>query len=56
MHDPIVGNAAIRKWFKEELSQTHAGKEGDIVVHPIIELDGDKAKGTWLLYIGIPCS
>ena len=39
LHDPIVGNAAIRKWFKEELSQTHAGKEGD------------KAKGTWLLYM-----
>jgi hypothetical protein len=51
LHKPITGNAAIRKWFKEELSQTHAGKEGDIVVHPIISVDGDKAKGRWLLYM-----
>lgn len=51
LHDPVVGNANIRKWFKEELSITHAGKEGDIVVHPVIELDGDKAKGKWLLYM-----
>jgi hypothetical protein len=51
LHKPITGNMAIRKWFKEELSQTHAGKEGDIVVHPIISVDGDKAKGRWLLYM-----
>jgi hypothetical protein len=27
------------------------GKEGDIVVHPVITLDGDTAKGKWLLYM-----
>jgi hypothetical protein len=51
LHKPIIGNAAIRKWFKEELSITHAGKEGDIVVHPIISVNGDKARGKWLLYM-----
>jgi hypothetical protein len=51
LHKPIKGNAAIRKWFKKELSQTHAGKEGDIVVHPIINVHGNKAKGKWLLYL-----
>jgi hypothetical protein len=51
LHKPVIGNAAIRKWLKEELSLTHAGKEGDIVVHPVIKVDGDKAKGKWLLYM-----
>jgi hypothetical protein len=51
LHDPVEGNANIRRWFKEELSVTHAGAEGDILVHPVIDLDGDKAKGKWLLYM-----
>jgi ketosteroid isomerase-like protein len=51
LHEPVKGNANIRKWFKEELSITHAGMEGDIVIHPEIEVDGDKAKGKWLLYM-----
>ena len=51
LHEPVTGKAAITKWYKEELSITHAGKEGDIVVHPEISVDGDKAKGKWLLYM-----
>ncbi len=51
LHDPVKGNDNIRKWFKEELALTHAGKEGDFVVHPIITLDGNKAKGKWLIYM-----
>ena len=51
LHEPTKGNANIRKWFKEGLAKTHVGKEGDFVVHPIIELDGDKAKGSWLIYM-----
>jgi hypothetical protein len=50
-HAPVEGNDNIRRWFKEELSKTHVGFEGDILVHPVIELDGDKAKGKWLLYM-----
>jgi hypothetical protein len=51
LHDPVEGKETIRKWFKEELSLTHAGKEGDILVQPEITLAGDKAKGKWLLYM-----
>jgi len=51
LHDPIKGNDNIRRWFKEDLSRTHAGKEGDVLVHPVIEVDGDTAKGTWLIYL-----
>jgi hypothetical protein len=42
---------AIRRWFKEKLSLTHAGKEGDVLIYPEITPDGDKAKGKWLFYM-----
>ena len=51
LHDPVRGQAAIREWFKGDLSQTHAGKEGDVCIHPIISVDGAEAKGSWLLYM-----
>ena len=51
LHEPVTGKAAIEKWFKEVLLHTHAGKEGDIVVHPIISVDGDQATGKWALYM-----
>jgi len=51
LHDPVQGKEAIRHWFKEELSQTHSGKEGDVCIHPIIDVDGDRATGNWLLYM-----
>jgi ketosteroid isomerase-like protein len=51
LHDPVQGKENIRRWFKEELSQTHAGMEGDICVDPIITVDGDKAKGDFMLFM-----
>lgn len=51
LHEPVRGKNAILKWFKEELSKTHFGKEGDFVVHPIITVEKDRAKGSWLLYM-----
>jgi ketosteroid isomerase-like protein len=51
LHDPVRGRENIRRWFKEELALTHAGKEGDVCIHPIIEVNGDSAKGNWLLYM-----
>lgn len=51
LHKPVKGKENIRRWFKEELSKTHCGFEGDILVHPEITLQGDKAKGKWLLYM-----
>ncbi len=51
LHDPVRAKENIRHWFKEELSQTHSGAEGDVCIHPIITVDGDTAKGNWLLYM-----
>jgi len=51
MHEPRHGKAAVEQWFKEVLVKTHAGYEGDIVTHPIISIDGDRANGSWLLYM-----
>jgi hypothetical protein len=49
LHEAVQGKESIRKWFKEGLSKTHAGKEGDFVVHPIMRVDGDKVTGKWLI-------
>jgi hypothetical protein len=46
-----TGREAIKKFFAEKVSNNHIGKEGLFAVHPIITVDGDKAKGSWLLYI-----
>jgi hypothetical protein len=45
------GKAEFTKLFKETLSPTHRGEEGNFAVHPIITVDGDTAKGSWLHYI-----
>ena len=44
------GKAEIIKLFTEKIAITHVGTEGLYVVHPIITVDGDKAKASWLLY------
>ena len=46
-----TGKKALLKFFKETVANNHIGKEGLFLVHPIIKIDGDKAKGSWLLYI-----
>ena len=51
LHDPVRGRENIRHWFKTELSVTHSGAEGDVCIRPIIAVDGDTAKGNWLLYM-----
>jgi hypothetical protein len=45
------GRAALEKEYKERVARGHNGHEGDFVVHPLISIDGDKAKGSWLLYL-----
>lgn len=47
----VRGKKEMLKLFKEKLSLHHIGQEGEFAVHPIISVDGDKAKGSWLLYI-----
>jgi hypothetical protein len=46
-----VGKKEMRKLFDERLKYSHIGQEGEFAVHPIITVDGDKAKGSWLHYI-----
>jgi hypothetical protein len=48
------GKAALSKIFKEGTARYHIGQEGNFLVHPIISVDGDKAKGSWLLYEQYP--
>jgi ketosteroid isomerase-like protein len=49
---PLRGKAAIERSFKEEIAKSgkHEGKEANFLLHPIITVDGDKAKGNWLIY------
>lgn len=47
---PVQGREAQIKTF-QGMSRVHLGKEGNFVVHPLITVDGDKAKATWLLYM-----
>lgn len=51
LHKPVRGRENIRTWFKEELSKTHHGHEGDVCIHPIITVEGDTAKGDFILYM-----
>lgn len=51
LHDPVRGKENIRKWFKDELAKTHAGYEGDVCVNPIITVNGDTAKGDFMLFM-----
>ncbi len=46
----IQGRGEIGTFFKDTISVNHQGKEGLFLVHPIVSVDGDKAKGHWLLY------
>ena len=45
------GKKELTKLFKEVISKNHVGLEGNFLVQPIISVEGDKAKGSWLLYI-----
>jgi hypothetical protein len=40
-----------KEFFRILLSQHHIGKEGNFMVHPIISVNGDKATGSWLVYL-----
>lgn len=46
----ITGKAEISKLFRERVCKAHTGREGLIIVHPIIEVDGDHATGKWVSY------
>ena len=45
------GRKVIADFFRNELSFIHIGKEGIYCIHPVISVEGDKAKGRWLNYV-----
>jgi hypothetical protein len=44
------GKKEIAGFYRGEITLTHIGREGNYVVHPLVEVDGDRARGSWLLY------
>lgn len=54
-HGLRKGKAEITKLFKEVISKINVGKVRDahFAVQPVISVEGDKAKGHWLMYIMI---
>jgi hypothetical protein len=44
------GKKEIEEFFKGKIAITHIGMEGNFVVHPIISIEGNKAKASWLLF------
>jgi hypothetical protein len=46
----LKGKRAISRDFRERIAQSHIGKEGILSVHPIISVEGDRAKGSWTFY------
>ncbi len=47
----LEGKESLRRFYEEGLSKGHTGQDGFFVVNPLITVDGDRAKGTWFLYI-----
>jgi hypothetical protein len=47
----VTGTEAISKLFREKIARLHIGLEGNFAVHPVIAVNGDKATGSWLMYI-----
>jgi hypothetical protein len=46
----LRGKQTVSKDFRERISKSHIGKEGIFTVHPIISVEGDRAKGNWFFY------
>jgi ketosteroid isomerase-like protein len=49
------GKDSLQKLFKEDIGHNNQGKgrDGHFAIMPVIELDGDKASGHWLMYVMI---
>jgi hypothetical protein len=55
IHEKRTGRNEIYKLFTDVIAKLNAGKSRDahFAVQPVIEVDGEKAKGHWLIYIFI---
>ena len=55
-HGLREGKAEVAKLFKERISQMNVGREirdSHNAIDPVIEINGNRAKGHWLMYIFI---
>jgi hypothetical protein len=50
-HGLHKGKAELTKLFKVNITQINAGSVAHFVVEPVITVDGDKARGYWMLYM-----
>lgn len=52
-HGKSRGTAELTALFKERIAKMNAGKgrDGHIAVQPIITVNGNKARGQWLMYV-----
>lgn len=52
-HPPCEGKEQISRLFTETMAQVNAGKGRDahFATMPVISVEGDRARGHWLLYI-----
>jgi ketosteroid isomerase-like protein len=44
------GMEQIKRRFTDVIMKGHHGTDGVFLAHPLISVDGDRAKGAWLLY------
>jgi hypothetical protein len=47
---PVTGKEAVIKLFRDDISKTGSPAGGHIMEHPIIDVEGDRAKGCWTMY------
>lgn len=49
------GKESLQKLFKEDIANNNMGKGRDshVATMPVIEINGDKAQGHWLMYVFI---
>ena len=54
-HGPRRGKAELVQLFKQNIHGNNQGKgrDGHFAIAPVITVDGDRAKGHWLMYIMI---
>jgi hypothetical protein len=46
----VTGKQAVERLFRDDISKTGSPSGGHILEHPIIKVEGNKAKGCWTMY------
>ena len=51
---PCQGKKEIAKLFTEVFAKVIPWNEGHVIAQPVISIEGDKAKGHWILFVFYP--